>query len=255
MLNKFAIAAVVAFVLALAGVVFHLLNRPIETVTVRGEFSPTEVRQIQQLLTPVVSQGILSVSFSGLREQMDALPWAENLTLRRIWPGTIEVALHRALPIARWGADQYVGVSGKLLSSEQEYVDLPQFTVALDSPGAALEHYRLLTAIFAREQLRIAELNQSKLGEWNVLLRDAQDDQLLVFVGGDGVSARAHRVLKFYRRVLKLQERPVAYVDARYPSGVAVRYLDDQIDGESMLAQSPSNTILRTYSRELTHGN
>ena len=227
---------------------FYIIEQPIQTVSVRGEFTPSECEQIESILTPVVSQGVLSASLEVLRERMDQLPWAQDLSLRRIWPDTIEVVMHRTTPIARWGQDKYVGPSGQLLVTVQDYPDLPQFDVAIDSPESALQHYRLLAQIFARERLQVMRLRQSELGEWDVVLHKADareqssvqmpeehDPAIQVFLGDAAISERAHRVLKFYRRILLTQDRAVKYLDARYSSGLAVKYESDTLLADSGL--------------------
>ncbi|MEM7096901.1 MAG: FtsQ-type POTRA domain-containing protein [Pseudomonadota bacterium] len=235
MWNRMGLALLTLTIAAIMTGAFMLLNRPIERVLVHGEFSGAEQSKIQQALAPYTQQGILTVQLDDIRAGMEELPWAQNLTLRRVWPDTLEVNLRRAQPIAKWGDENYVSPYGRLLSMTEDYAGLPQFNVALASPIATLSQYRLLNQIFEREQLTLLELNQSPIGEWEVKLK-SQKQQMEVFLGGEEVGERAHRFLKFYRRVLQPDNRQVAYVDARYPSGIAVRFADQDIDAE-LLAQ------------------
>ena len=249
-LNRVLLGGLVVLLIAAGAGVFHLLDRPIRTVTVHGEFTNAERAQISELLKPLVDKGILTVSLSTIRQQATTLPWAQNLSLRRVWPETIEVEMYRTQPIAKWGQNKYVGPSGQLLTSAHSYADLPLLEVAIDSPESALQHYRLLAQIFAREQLQVVQLNQSNLGEWDVLLVGSEIAPLKVFIGNDSFSERAHRVLKFYRRVLKRNERQVTYLDARYPSGVAVKYAapaDRDGADDPMLARSSAPVMQGDY--------
>ena len=235
MWNKVGLVIVSLMFAAIVGVGFMLVNRPIERVLVHGEFSTAEQAKIQEALAPYTQQGIMTVPLDEVRSGIAELPWAQNLTLRRVWPDTLEVNLRRAQPIAKWGDEKYVSPYGRLLSLSEAYSDLPQFNVALASPIATLSQYRLLKQIFEREQLKVLELNQTAIGEWEVILA-TQDRPLPVYLGGEEIGERAHRFLKFYRRVLNQEDRQVEYVDARYSSGIAVRF--DGADAEAeMLAR------------------
>ena len=251
MLSKLGLLIPCAIVAGVLAGGYHLLDQPIKTVMVRGEFTDSERTTIAQTLKPELDEGILSIELDDLRTAMQDLPWAKQLNVKRIWPDTIEVIMHRATPIARWGEDGYVSPSGDLLTLDEDYPGLPTLHVAVDSPVDALSQFRLLDQIFQRARLNITELNQSSLGEWEVLLQRAPDPDanemaisqtnqrpLRVYLGSQDINARGYRFLKFYRRVLEQDNRVVDYIDARYSSGIAVRYVPDAAD-EAVAAYDP----------------
>ena len=135
------------------------------------------------------------------------------------------MTLDRSRPVARWGEDQYVSAYGDLLSLPDEYATLPQFDVAVSTPDQAMQVYRLLDQIAARESLAIAGLVQNGQGEWEISLRDGPRLRL----GAEQLNERMHRFLLVYRRVLEGGARAADYVDARYANGVAVRFTEDEI--------------------------
>ncbi|MGB0997524.1 MAG: cell division protein FtsQ/DivIB, partial [Pseudomonadales bacterium] len=72
----------------------------------------------------------------------------------------------------------------------------------------------------ARQDLSILELNENAQGEWQL----GFESGTILRLGAEDLEARMNRFLSAYASIIKQQQRPVAYVDARYPSGIAVRY-------------------------------
>ena len=83
-----------------------------------------------------------------------------------------------------------------------------------------MEIFRLLQQYAARQDLSILELSENAQGEWQLGLASGT----IVRLGAANIEARMNRFLNAYASIINQQQRPVAYVDARYPSGIAVRY-------------------------------
>ena len=73
-----------------------------------------------------------------------------------------------------------------------------------------------------REQLDIVRLAEDRQGEWRVMFANGIE----VLLGGEQFTERMHRLLIAYRQVLADDPRGVEYVDARYFSGIAVKFTD-----------------------------
>ena len=100
-----------------------------------------------------------------------------------------------------------------------------------------MEVYRLLQLFASRFNLQIVTLIESPQGEWLVSFEDG----MRVFLGAQDVNARMQRFLRTYGNALRHQGQSVDYADARYTSGIAVRFKSevrhqDQLAGASSLS-------------------
>ncbi len=225
MLNRILIAAVLSIAAGSVYGIWMVLDTPIQKFVVQGELSTQEQKQVDNLLAGLNAGGILSTSLGDISATLLHLPWARGVSVRRQWPHALVITLKRANPIARWGEHQYVSAAGELMALPDSYLGLPQFTVALDDPASTMGVYRLLEQVFVRENLRISELIQNGQGEWTVLVKNPGSHQTTkILLGAEQLNERAHRYLRLQRQVLVDAAQQVDYVDARYASGLAVRY-------------------------------
>jgi len=225
--------------------VWHVLDAPIRVFVVAGDLTVLEQREIQRTLAARPFAGVLSTDLQAVKQRLEHLAWAREVSVRRHWPDQLIVTLSKATPVARWGDHQYVSAYGDLLSLPDEHADLPLFAVAVNNPEQAMKVYRLLDQIVARESLAINELRQNSQGEWTVTLSAGPR----VLLGAEQLNTRMHRFLLIYRRVLQAQTRDALYVDTRYANGVAVRFADE--NQEQMVAAnfSPAAVAENTFAK------
>jgi cell division protein FtsQ len=132
------------------------------------------------------------------------------------------VAVSKVQPVARRLDGGYLSADGKDLELPDVHGELPVFDIRISTAAQAMEVFRLLDQIVSREGFVIRELHEDGLGEWQLVLGTG----LKVSLGSDQLSERMHRLLFAYRSVLRDGERHAEYIDARYRSGVAVRFSD-----------------------------
>lgn len=213
------------------------LDKPVRGFVIQGDLSELERDELQATLSGAVLDGILSTSLDGIVSRVQGLHWAKDISVRRAWPDKFVVTLHKAAPVARWGDTQYVSAYGDLLELPDVYPGLPHFMVEVSNPQEAMQTYRLLDQIAARESLAISRLIQNGQGEWSVELSRGPK----VLLGGQQINERMHRFLLVYRRVLNDAEESAEYVDARYANGVAVRYTPAQPENDESLLVAGSD--------------
>lgn len=212
-----------ATVVVLAGYgLWVVLDVPVARLVVESELTPQERMEVEAHLSSEVLDGILSTSLVDIEKRLRALSWARDVQVRRVWPDSLIVNLERRSPVAVWGDGRYVSAAGDLLELADEHAGVPRFDVAVSSPQQAMEVYRLLDQSAGRMNLSIEQIQQNAQGGWQLTFTSG----LSVALGAEFLSERMKRFLQVYERVLTTSDRAVAYVDARYPSGVAVRYAD-----------------------------
>ena len=236
MFSRVMFAATVASILVLAFTLWRELDNDVTKIVINGDLTPSERTSIREVLVNgewADIGGVLSFNLAAVASRVQTLPWARDVSVRRSWPDALVVTLHRAQPVARWGSDEYVSVGGRLHTLPDTYAGLPRFDVALAAPEQSMEVYRLLDQLAAPQELRIAELRQNLLGEW-ILLLTADGAQFSVRLGNEQLSQRMRRFVSAYRKFFRDDARQLQYVDARYATGLAVRFVEDP--GSALLA-------------------
>ncbi len=235
MLNRMLLCIVAAAAAFGTYGIWALLDVPVSKLVISGDLTQIEQASVRAALTSGSLGGILTTDLKLLESKLDEMHWARNVAVRRQWPDTILVSLTREMPMARWGKDQYISAGGHLLTLPDQYFDIPSFDVAISSPHRAMEVFRLLDQIASREGLDITSLKQDAQGGWSLDF----DNKISLALGSEQLNQRMHRFLLLHRRVLLDEPRSVQYVDARYSSGVAVKYTAPPLLATSEFSSNP----------------
>lgn len=248
MFSRVLLFIVLLSIFVVGAAVWSALDKPVRGFVIEGDLSGMERAELQGKLGASDFGGILSTDLDGIVASINDLPWARDISVRRAWPDRFVVTLIKAAPVARWGDTQYVSAYGDLLELPDVYPGLPHFVVDVSQPIDAMQTYRLLDQIVARESLSISRLIQNEQGEWTVELSKGPR----VLLGSQQINERMHRFLLLYRRVLMAAEKTAEYVDARYPNGVAVRYVETQTGNDQALLVADSDAA--AYIEGLENG-
>lgn len=222
LINRVMIAVVSAMLVGVGVICWYGLNKPVNTLSIKGELSSLERETLTQLLSEQRVDGVLDVDLQDIQESLRSLGWAHRVAVRRDWPNRLVVSVSKVQPVARRLDGTYLSADGEDLQLPDVYEQLPQFDLSISTAAQAMDVFRLLDQIASREGLAIRELSEDGQGEWEARL----DTGVTILLGSEQLSERMHRLLFAYRRVLRDEERAVDYIDARYHSGVAVRYSD-----------------------------
>ena len=225
------LVAVVGLVLVYAA--WSALDRPIQTVVVSGEPTQAERRRVEESMASAELAGILSTNLEVIEARLRQMGWTRDVTVRRHWPDRLEIRLHKVVPVARWGDHDYLAANGQPLQLPDHYADLPFLNAQISTPQQTMEVYRLLQLFASRQALRITHLTESPQGEWQVGFASGMRLRL----GARDVYERMDRFLRAYVVALKDQPRRIDYVDARYTSGIAVRFELQQKNDEPLAGQ------------------
>ena len=239
--------------LALSAVgVWDLLDRPVQSFVIDGELTQAQQQKVMQVLSAQEFAGVLSTPLEDVASAVTALSWTRQVSVRRVWPEGFEISLYHEKPVARWGEAEYLSASGRPLQLPDNYMGLPRFSVAVASPQRAMEIYRMLDQIAGRANLSISHLHQDEYAEWLLEFENGPT----VMLGGEQLNERMHRFLLVHRRVLAQADEPALYIDARYSSGVAVRYREaangELLGKQDIARESGANPILAGIGVEKT---
>ena len=222
------------FVFAASWQLWAILDKPIDTLVVKGDMTPAERTRIRDALIDANVEGILSTDLADFEDTLKSMGWARGVDIRRKWPNKLIVNIRKESPVAKWGMDDYLAADGSLLQLPDQYPNLPTLRSSVSNPQQSMEVYRLLQQFASRQALRIMDLSESAEGEWVVEFANG----LALHLGSSKINARMKRFLRAYSSVLREKVAIIDYVDARYPSGIAVKFIQEQNDPVAGLSRS-----------------
>ncbi|MBC2770364.1 cell division protein FtsQ/DivIB [Pusillimonas minor] len=239
--NTLAMLALLAMVV---GVVVWVVQRPYFAIA-QVQIKPMDeqalgyvsVATVQATIAGKLMGNFFSVNLDEARRLLETVPWVRNVSIRRVWPNTLQVEFEEQQPLALWNEDQMINTWGEAFRANQgELPDdaaLPEFSGPQDAERLVVQRYAELVRWFAPLGLTVREIHLSPRYAWSVKLSDG----LLLNLGRDpaadvadphgrsGALPFAKRIERFVQAwpVLAQQmQQKVASADLRYPDGFAV---------------------------------
>ena len=197
-----------------------LMDRPVNSVRLEGPFERVTVMQVEAAISPYIKEGFVTADLRQLRSAVTALPWAQDASIRRSWPSTLNIVVTEEQAAARWGEKGLLNVYGELFVEEASHIpaELPK----LSGPaGSELEVARRFFAIdtqLKQRGLNAVALRVDERGSWQLTVSNGMQ----VRFGAVSVDARIVRFMQALDGVLAPAASDVAYVDMRYTNGFSI---------------------------------
>ena len=215
-----------------------LMDRPIRTVHVEGNFERVSSPQVEAAMRAYLDQGFLAVDIKKLQHEIAKLPWVKSASVRRSWPASLQVAVQEEQVAARWGESGLVNTSGELFVQSATHVpaELPRLDGPDGTTQQVAEQFFSLQSRLAQLGLSAVALSQDARGAWSMEMSNG----MRVRFGAVGLQVRIDRFFAALDRVLMSFATQVDYVDMRYTNGFAIGW-KDQRRGETKLADLREN--------------
>ncbi|QJQ96404.1 MULTISPECIES: cell division protein FtsQ/DivIB [Halomonadaceae] len=214
------------------------LDRPIERVSISGEFTYVSAAYLREELSPLIQgQTWLSVDLGDLRQRAREISWLSEVTVSREWPNSLSFELAEQIPAARWNDEFLINPDGEPFAIGP--VTMPEGLADLAGPAGSgpevLAYFDHLSRRLSTLGLDITQLRLEARGAWRLQLNDGA----WVMLGRNDREARLSRLSAAWQRQLGAQASYIRYIDLRYPNGVAVAWHGETDAGES---EEPENT-------------
>ncbi|MGH8690644.1 MAG: cell division protein FtsQ/DivIB [Burkholderiales bacterium] len=219
------IAGIFAGIAALAaclGAAYWLLlpeRFPVRQVEIRGELKHTTQAQIDAAL-PRAAGNFFAADLAELRAGVERLPWVRRVTVRRAWPGRIEVSIEEHVALARWGDERLVNTHGETFPGRSKEA-LPAFIAPAGSAAEVTRRYRRFSEIVAPLGTAIDRVVLSPRHAWQLRLGNGM--HLMLGRDAEAAEIRLRKFVEAYPATLARTRQKHEYVDLRYPNGFALR--------------------------------
>ena len=193
-------------------------------VAITGHRQLTE-REVLTAAGVTERTSLLFLDVDGARRRLESVPWILQATVRKFYPGRLEIAIEEREPFAFWqnaGKIALIAADGTVLGpyGERKVAALPLVV----GPGAAARAEEILALIDSypaiKEQVRAAIRVADR--RWNLRLKNGLDVRL-----PEVDMARALDVLIALDRDKKLISRDLTAIDLRLPDRVTMRLSDE----------------------------
>jgi cell division protein FtsQ len=159
----------------LAGVVgafvalIFVMNSPVQVVRVSGELTLPERDAVKVAVLQRLDGGLLSMSLDDVVEGVLALSWPREVSVRRVWPGIVDVTVTKDTFVARWGDGGVLNSGGQVVDSAGPPDEsMPLIRCANANGARAMQIFQMLGQVLADTPLKVAEVEEDALGEWRV---------------------------------------------------------------------------------------
>lgn len=197
-------------------------NMPLRSVQIEGEFRKLSTDALQKAVGGVAQGGFFTVNVAAVQRAAESLPWVASVTVRRVWPDTLQLQIVERRAAARWGDAGLLSMSGQLFMPDA--ASIPPNLTRLNGPEElrrrVMETYIAVTAVLAPIGRRVAELQVDKRRAWLLRL----DSGVELRLGKDNTLDRVERFVRIYPTVFAVRESELKTVDMRYSNGFAVRW-------------------------------
>lgn len=196
---------------------------PLRQVRIEGELRNLSEADLRPVAREFLGQNFFIANLDALYAALAVNPWVEEVTVRRWWPDTVEIALRERVAFGYWGAgEEMVDMNGRRFRPDgvRQPGPWPRLTGPDGHEKTLIRAYQEARALLDPVGLTLAELTQDDRRAWWLTF----DNGLEVYVGRERFAERLRRLARVYPRVLAVQIDRIAVVDLRYVNGFAVRW-------------------------------
>jgi len=207
-----------------------LLDQPIQSITIDGPFQRVSALQIEEAISRELETGFLSANLSEIQRQVASLPWIDQASVGRRWPGKLEISVSEQIPAACWGERGLLNIRGDLFVSNARHVpaELPRLSGPDGHSADVAKMYLDIRERLIPVGLDLRRVNLDARGAWQLTLQDGIEIRL----GRRNVEDRADLFLAVVANMVSNREGDIEFVDMRYNNGFTIGWNKNAEAGE-----------------------
>lgn len=200
----------------------HLNAQPITSVRIAGEFVNVSRDEMQEMIDGFLPSGFFELDVASVMREAQRIPWVKRISVRRIWPDSLHVAVVERAAVARWNGDALLEADGNRFvpdraSLEGDYVDLsgPE-----GSEGSVLARFEQMTPVADALGTKIRAVSMDQRGAWRLEFASG----LILMLGQGDRLERLAPYIAALPQILGDRFSDAERIDLRYSNGFAVKW-------------------------------
>jgi cell division protein FtsQ len=193
-------------------------------VVVAAPLERASAPHVEAVIRDELAGTFFTMDLARAGEALKKVAWVRNVSLRRQWPGRLEVTVEEHVPLARWNDAALVNTDGETFVADWNG-ELPLFAGPEGRAAEVTLRWREWTEVLAPLALTLPAIRLSERGGWSLSAAGAAG-RLQLELGRDEPSTRLGRFVAAYGRTIGALARvgtKVGHVDLRYRNGFAAR--------------------------------
>jgi cell division protein FtsQ len=193
-------------------------------VVVAAPLERASAPHVEAVIRDELAGTFFTMDLARAGEALKKVAWVRNVSLRRQWPGRLEVTVEEHVPLARWNDAALVNTDGETFVADWNG-ELPLFAGPEGRAAEVTLRWREWTEVLAPLALTLPAIRLSERGGWSLSAAGAAG-RLQLELGRDEPSTRLGRFAAAYGRTIGALARvgtKVGHVDLRYRNGFAAR--------------------------------
>ena len=200
---------------------------PLQSVTLTRAPANVSAAQIEDAARRAVTGSFLTTDIERARTVFESLPGVRHATVRRVWPGSLEIDIEEHVAVARWWVPpnvpaRMVNAQGELFVAEHEAA-LPLFIGPDEDSASMLARHLEWSDLLAPTERQINKLVLTRRQAWQLQLDDGTRLELGREEEKSPIAERLARYVNTQPEILRRGAQKVIYADLRYPNGYAIR--------------------------------
>jgi cell division protein FtsQ len=194
---------------------------PVRSIQLHGSFDHLDQREVEATLQGYIGQGFFSLDILQLQQSLQDMAWTDSVSIRRIWPDKIRVAIREKKPVARWDENHLLSDSARVYPADsKQFAYLPLVHAANHSPAWVLRQFDRLQQRFAAVEEHLVSLRVDSRGAFDIELING----LQIKLGRDDIDHKIDRLASIYLRQILPRREQIERLDLRYSNGFAVAW-------------------------------
>ena len=194
---------------------------PIKTIQLSGTFQYVDQQEIKSTAQQFIGEGFFSLDIQRVQKSLGDKPWTESISIRRIWPDQLNIAIVEKRPIARWDENHLLSDKAIVYQAKTEaFNDLPLVHTAGSNHAQMLQLYYRLSSQFADLKEIVVAVRKDSRGALSMQLENG----LTIKVGRSDIERKIARFVMIYPQQIQPRLGEIQQLDLRYSNGFAVAW-------------------------------
>jgi len=202
---------------------------PIRKVSISGSFEYLDQQQIESTLRQYIGAGFFSLDIHQLQRRLHENPWADTVSVRRVWPDQLRVTIVEKKPVARWDEDHLLSDKARVyLAQTKVFNYLPLIHARKHNPAWVLNQFYQLQAQFNSVDEQLVSLTVDSRGALEIDLING----LKIKLGRSDIKRRIERLVAIYQQQIQPRREQIQQLDLRYSNGFAVAWKKEVLQAQ-----------------------
>lgn len=214
---------------------------PIEKVEIEGEFENIAHDDFRNEVVAVINGGYFALDLGAMKTTLLALPWVDDVSVRRQWPSSLHIKVTEKRAVAYWNDDAMISDRGEVFKPAviSDNRALPR----LKGPkGLHNKMWQFLVAAnkdFSSMGFEVVDLNLNNRRAWSLhfLLKNTAD-KIELKLGRDHAENRLVKFVRVFSNVDALNLKNIKTIDLRYPNGFAMREKNNNASKHALVGEA-----------------